>query len=117
MQSNPEITSSLPIVLDCEKMGLSPIIIKTLLEKEEIHIKGEIYSSRHFKSFKVENLKLSIKYDQKEKSKILKIEDIQCQKWLEEKYKESLKFSLEKVKEIVYSIVSKRKLYADSFHK
>ncbi|WP_028123588.1 MobV family relaxase [Epilithonimonas tenax] len=91
MQYHPDIKSSLPIVLDCEKMRLSQIIIKNLLEKQEIHIKGEIYSSRHFKSFKVENLKLSIEYDQKENSKILKIDDVQSQKWLEEKYKESLK--------------------------
>jgi hypothetical protein len=38
-------------------MGLPPELIKTL-QKQEIHISGEIYSSRHFKSFKVEKLKL-----------------------------------------------------------
>ncbi len=107
MQYHPDIKSSLPIVLDCEKMRLSPTIIKTLLEKEEIHIKGDIYSSRHFKSFKVENLKLSIEYDQKENSKILKIEGILGQKWLEEKYKESLKFSSSKSNEVINSKIKR----------
>ena len=101
MQYHPEIKSSLPIVLDCEKMRLSPIIIKNLLEKQEIHIKGEIYSSRHFKSFKVENIKLSIEYDQKDKSKILEIDGIKSQKWLEEKYKESLKFNSSKSNDVI----------------
>ena len=107
MQYYPEIKGFLPIVLECEKMGLSPTIIKTLLEKEEIHLKGEIYSSRHFKSFKVENLKLSIEYDQKEKSKILKIEGTQGQKWLEEKYKESLKFNTSKSNEFIMSKIKR----------
>lgn len=91
LKYHPEIKDSLPIVTECEKMGLPQDIIKTLLEKQEIHISGEIYSSRHFKNFKLDNLKLSIEYDQKEKRKILKIGDIQSQKWLEEKYKESLR--------------------------
>lgn len=88
----PEIKDSLPIVIECEKMGLPQYIIKTLLEKQEIHINGEIYSSRYFKSFKVEKLKLSIEYDKFEKSKILKIENVQSYKWMEEKYTQSLKF-------------------------
>jgi len=90
---HPEIKDSLPIVTECEKMGLPPELIKKLLEKQEIHISGEIYSSQHFKSFKVEKLKLSIEYDKMKKSKILKIENIQSQKWLEEKYKDSLRIS------------------------
>lgn len=90
---HPEIKDSLPIVTECEKMGLPSELIKKLLEKQEIHISGEIYSSQHFKSFKVEKLKLSIEYDKMKKSKILKIENIQSQKWLEEKYKDSLRIS------------------------
>ena len=93
LKYHPEVKDSLPMVTECEKMGLSPELIKTLLEKQEIHISGEIYSSRHFKSFKVEKLKFSIELDQKEKNKILKIAGVQCQKWLEEKYKESLRFN------------------------
>ena len=81
--------------------------MKKLLEKQEIHTSGEIYSSRHFKSFKVENLKLSIEYDQKEKSKILKIEGTQGQKWLEEKYKESLKFNTSKSNEFIMSKIKR----------
>lgn len=81
-------------------MGLPPELIRTLLEKQELHISGEIYSSRHFKSFRVESLKLSIEYDKAEKSKILKIENVQSQKWLEEKYKESLKVNSIKNNEI-----------------
>lgn len=92
MQYHPDINYTLPIVIECEKMGLPPELIKTLLEKQEIHISGEVYSSRHFKSFKIENTKLSIEYDKAEKSKILKIDNIQYQKWLEEKHMESLKF-------------------------
>ena len=91
LKYHPEVKDSLPIVIECEKMGLPPELIKKLLEKQEIHISGEIYSSRHFKSFRVESLKLSIEYDRIEKSKTLKIENIQSQKWLEEKYKESLR--------------------------
>ena len=92
LQYHPEINYTLAIVIECEKMGLPPELIKTLLEKQEIHISGEVYSSRHFKSFKIENIKLSIEYDKAEKSKILKIDNIQYQKWLEEKHMESLKF-------------------------
>lgn len=91
LQYHPELKDTLPIVIECEKMGLSQTLIKTLLEKGEIYIKGEIYSSRHFKNFKVENLKLSIEYDPKENIRLLKINDVQSQEWLEEKYKESLK--------------------------
>ena len=97
---HPEIKDSLPIIVECEKMGLLPELIRTLLEKQELHISGEIYSSRHFKSFRVESLKLSIEYDKAEKSKILKIENVQSQKWLEEKYKESLKVNSIKNNEI-----------------
>ena len=100
LKYHPEIKDSLPIVTECEKMGLSPELIKTLLGKQEIHISGEIYSSRHFKSFKVEKIKLSIEFDQKEKNKILKIAGVQSQKWLDEKYKESLRFSSNKNDEI-----------------
>lgn len=100
LQYHPDIKDSLPIVIECEKMGLTPEIIKTLLEKQEIHISGEIYSSRHFKRFRVESHKLSIEYDNIEKSKILKIENVQSQKWLEEKYKESLKVNSIKNNEI-----------------
>jgi len=91
LQYHPEVKDSLPIVIECEKMGLPQTLIKTLLEKEEVFIKGEIYSSRHFKSFKVENLKMSIEYGEKEKAKTLKINGEQSQKWLDEKYKESLR--------------------------
>lgn len=100
LQYHPEIKDSLPIIVECEKMGLLPELIRTLLEKQELHISGEIYSSRHFKSFRVESLKLSIEYDKAEKSKILKIENVQSQKWLEEKYKESLKVNSIKNNEI-----------------
>lgn len=65
--------------------------LASTLEKQEIHISEEIYSSWYFKSFKVENLKLSVEHDKTENSKILKIEGIQSQKWLEEKYKDSLR--------------------------
>ena len=92
MQYHPDINYTLAIVIECEKMGLPPELIKTLLEKQEIHISGEVYSSRHNKSFKIENIKLSIEYDKAEKSKILKIDNIQYQKWMEEKHMESLKF-------------------------
>lgn len=100
LKYHPEIKDSLPIVTECEKMGLPPELIKKLLEKQEIHISGEIYSSRHFKSFKVESLKLSVETDQKEKNKILKIAGIQSQKWLEEKYKESLRNNFSRNEEI-----------------
>lgn len=96
LKYHPEIKDSLKIVTECEKIGLPPELIEKLLEKQEIHISGEIHSSRHFKSFKVEKIKLSIEFDQKEKSKILKINGIQSQKWLEEKYKESLKHRFSK---------------------
>lgn len=101
LQYHPEINYTLAIVIECEKMGMPPELIKTLLKKQEIRISGEIYSSRHFKSFKVEKLKLSIEFDQKEKSKILKIAGVQCQKWLEEKYKEGLKGNSIKNNEII----------------
>lgn len=101
LQYHPEINYTLAIVIECEKMGLPPELIKKLLDKKEIYISGEIYSSRHFKSFKVEKLKLSIEFDQKEKSKILKIAGVQCQKWLEEKYKEGLKGNSIKNNEII----------------
>jgi hypothetical protein len=92
LQYHPEINYTLAIVIECEKMGLPPELIKTLLEKQEIHISGEIYSSKHFKNFKVESLKLNIEYDEIENKKKLKIEGIDSQKWLEEKHKESLRF-------------------------
>lgn len=101
LQYHPEINYTLAIVIECEKMGLPPELINALLQKQEIHISGEIYSSRHFKSFKVEKLKLSIEFDQKEKSKTLKIAGVQCQKWLEEKYKEGLKGNSIKNNEII----------------
>ena len=41
LRYHPEIKDSLPIILECEKMGLPPQIIKTLLEKQEIHISGD----------------------------------------------------------------------------
>lgn len=91
MKYHPEIKDSLPIIIECEKMGFSHDLIKHLLEKEEVYIKGEIYSSKHFKSFKVDHLKFSIEYDHKQKAKVLKIGALQSQQWLEEKYKESLK--------------------------
>ena len=100
-QYQPDIKDSLAIIIECEKMGMPPELIKTLLKKQEIRISGEIYSSRHFKSFKVEKLKLSIEFDQKEKSKTLKIAGVQCQKWLEEKYKEGLKGNSIKNNEII----------------
>ena len=101
MQYHPEINYTLAIVIECEKMGLPPELIKKLLDKKEIYISGEIYSSRHFKSFKVEKLKLSIEFDQKEKSKTLKIAGVQCQKWLEEKYKEELRGNSIKNNEVI----------------
>ena len=101
LQYHPEINYTLAIVIECEKMGLPPELIKKLLDKKEIYISGEIYSSRHFKSFKVEKLKLSIEFDQKEKSKILKIAGVQCQKWLEEKYKEELRGNSIKNNEVI----------------
>ena len=101
LQYHPEINYTLAIVIECEKMGMPPELIKTLLKKQEIRISGEIYSSRHFKSFKVEKLKLSIEFDQKEKSKILKIAGVQCQKWLEEKYKEELRGNSIKNNEVI----------------
>ena len=101
LQYHPEINYTLAIVIECAKMGLPPELINALLQKQEIHISGEIYSSRHFKSFKVEKLKLSIEFDQKEKSKTLKIAGVQCQKWLEEKYKEGLKGNSIKNNEII----------------
>ncbi|MDQ8747832.1 MobV family relaxase [Elizabethkingia miricola] len=91
MKYHPEIRDSLSIITECEKMRFSQELIKYLLEKEEVHIKGEIYSSRHFKSFKVDNLKLSIEYDNKEKAKVLKISGVMAQQWLDEKHKESLR--------------------------
>jgi hypothetical protein len=42
-----------------------------------------------------------ISFDQKEKSKTLKIAGVQCQKWLEEKYKEGLKGNSIKNNEII----------------
>ena len=95
----PDI-NSLPIIIECEKMGMPPELIKTLLKKQEIHISGEIYSSRHFKSFKVENLKLSIEENKIEKVKILKIEGIQSQEWLEEKCKEGLRNNFSRNEEV-----------------
>ena len=100
-QYQPDIKDSLAIIIECEKMGMPPELIKTLLKKQEIRISGEIYSSRHFKSFKVEKLKLSIEFDQKEKSKTLKIAGVQCQKWLEEKYKEELRGNSIKNNEVI----------------
>lgn len=88
---HPEIKDSLPIISECEKLGFSQDLIKHLLEKEEVYIKGEIYSSRHFKSFSVDNLRLSIEYDNKEKAKVLKIDGLNSLQWLEEKHKESLR--------------------------
>ena len=101
LQYHPEINYTLAIVIECEKMGLPPELIKKLLDKKEICISGEIYSSRHFKSFKVEKLKLSIEVDQKEKSKILKIAGVQCQKKKKKKYKEGLKGNSIKNNEII----------------
>ena len=100
-QYQPDIKDSLAIIIECEKMGMPPELIKTLLKKQEIRISGEIYSSRHFKSFKVENLKLCIEENKIEKVKILKIEGIQSQEWLEEKYKESLRGNSIKNNEII----------------
>lgn len=101
LQYHPEINYTLAIVIECEKMGMPPELIKTLLKKQEIRISGEIYSSRHFKSFKVENLKLCIEEKKIEKVKILKIEGIQSQEWLEEKYKESLRGNSIKNNEVI----------------
>ena len=100
-QYQPDIQDSLAIIIECEKMGMPPELIKTLLKKQEIRISGEIYSSRHFKSFKVENLKLCIEEKKIEKVKILKIEGIQSQEWLEEKYKESLRGNSIKNNEVI----------------
>lgn len=100
-QYQPDIKDSLAIIIECEKMGMPPELIKTLLKKQEIRISGEIYSSRHFKSFKVENLKLCIEEKKIEKVKILKIEGIQSQEWLEEKYKESLRGNSIKNNEVI----------------
>ncbi|MDV4024422.1 mobilization protein [Elizabethkingia anophelis] len=91
MKYHPEIKDSLPIISECERLGFSQDLIKHLLEKEEIYIKGEIYSSRHFKSFRVDDLKVSIEYDHKQKTKALKIGGFDSQHWLDEKYKESLR--------------------------
>ena len=95
----PDI-NSLPIIIECEKMGMPSELIKTLLKKQEIRISGEIYSSRHFKSFKVENLKLCIEEKKIEKVKILKIEGIQSQEWLEEKCKEGLRNNFSRNEEV-----------------
>ena len=100
-QYQPDIKDSLAIIIECEKMGMPPELIKTLLKKQEIRISGEIYSSRHFKSFKVENLKLCIEEKKIEKVKILKIEGIQSQEWLEEKYKEELRGNSIKNNEVI----------------
>ena len=100
-QYQPDIKDSLAIIIECEKMGMPPELIKTLLKKQEIRISGEIYSSRHFKSFKVENLKLCNEEKKIEKVKILKIEGIQSQEWLEEKYKESLRGNSIKNNEVI----------------
>lgn len=45
LQYHSELKNTLPILIECEEMGLPQTLIKDLLEKEEIHIKGEIYSS------------------------------------------------------------------------
>ena len=100
LKYHPEIKDSLSILEECEKMGMPPELIKMLLEKREIHISGEIYSSRHFKRFKVEKLKLSIECDKREKGKILKISGEPSQKWLEEKYRESLRNNFSRNEEI-----------------
>lgn len=97
---HPELKDTLQIVIECEKMGLTPTLIKDLLKKEEIHIKGEIYSSQHFKHFKVEHLKMSIEYEPKENVKILKIEGMQSRTWVEEKYKEGLRNNFSRNEEI-----------------
>ncbi|MCT4139393.1 plasmid recombination protein [Elizabethkingia anophelis] len=91
MKYHPEIKDSLPIISECEKLGFSQDLIKHLLEKDEVYIKGEIYSSRHFKSFRVDDLKVSIEYDHKQKAKVLKIDGLNSMQWLDEKYKESLR--------------------------
>ncbi|MCT4215265.1 plasmid recombination protein [Elizabethkingia anophelis] len=91
MKYHPEIKGSLHIILECEKLGFNQDLIELLLEKKEIYIKGEIYSPQHFKSFSVDNLKLSIEYDDKEKTKVLKIGGLSSQNWFDEKYKESLR--------------------------
>ncbi|HFK5598554.1 TPA: MobV family relaxase [Elizabethkingia anophelis] len=91
VQYQPDLKASYSIILECEKLRFSPELIKHLLEKEEIYIKGEIYSSRHFKSFSVDHLKISIEFDSKEKNKLLKIDGVNSQQWLDEKHKESLR--------------------------
>ncbi|HFK5581043.1 mobilization protein [Elizabethkingia anophelis] len=88
---HPDLKASYSIILECEKLRFSPELIKHLLEKEEIYIKGEVYSSKHFKSFNVDHLKVTIEYDSKEKAKVLKIDDLNSQQWLDEKHKESLR--------------------------
>ena len=91
-QYQPDIKDSLAIIIECEKMGMHPELIHFLLDKKEICIGGEIYSSQHFKNFKVESLKLSIEYDKIENRKTLKIEGMDSQKWMQEKHQVSLKF-------------------------
>lgn len=91
-QYQPDIKDSLAIIIECEKMGMHPELIHFLLNKKEICISGEIYSSQHFKNFKVESLKLSIEYDKIENRKTLKIEGMDSQKWMQEKHQVSLKF-------------------------
>lgn len=91
-QYQPDIKDSLAIIIECEKMGMHPELIHFLLDKKEICISGEIYSSQHFKNFKVESLKLSIEYDKIENRKTLKIEGMDSQKWMQEKHQVSLKF-------------------------
>lgn len=88
---HPDAIEIYQIVTECEKMGLPAPLIKSLLEKKELVIKGQIYSSSHFKSFEVENLKLSIEKDPKTKSQHLKIDRIHSSKWFEMKYKKSLR--------------------------
>lgn len=95
-QFQPDIQDSLAIIIECEKMGMHPELIHILLEKNEICISGEIYSSRHFKNFKVESLKLNIEYDEIENKKKLKIEGMDFQEWLHKKYQESLKSGFSK---------------------
>ena len=95
-QYQPCIKDSLAIIIECEKMGMHPELIHFLLDKKEICISGEIYSSQHFKNFKVESIKLSIEYDEIENRKTLKIEGVNSQKWLEEKHKEFLKSGVSK---------------------
>ena len=94
VQYQPDLKASYSIILECEKLRFSPELIKHLLEKEEIYIKGEIYSSRHFKSFSVDHLKISIEFDSKEKNKLLKIDGVNSQQWLDENTKKALDPSL-----------------------